>query len=111
LVKWFVRKYFKDWDCCVVAESTIMHPWPVCVNDTYWIGIGTIYEAVKNNIPRKKLLDWLEYDYNSAIDCKKNEVNFCRPWLLKYIKAQKKDKAEIQRLRKELENSLPPLAK
>ena len=109
LVEEFVRVYFTedDWsvaDYYIIGSWWRLAPYTVEIGDYYFRDICQMYEALKNNIPKDKLLERYDYSYdihqkNSKNDNKKEDEHIVNLvsyalWALPYTK---EDKAEAER--------------
>lgn len=74
----FISTYY-TWDDGSISEWYIIGEWGrlapdiIEVNDTYW-SINNMYEALKNDIPRDKLIERYDYAFNKH-QLKKQPVN------------------------------------
>lgn len=61
----FIKRYYtfdddSSSDYYIISQDSELAPWPIEIDDMYW-GVNMIYEALKNDIPKKILFDWYFY--------------------------------------------------
>ena len=109
MVTEFDEKYF-DWerDYYIIGMWGRLAPTVVGRHERYHFSIDHIYEALKHNLNKKKILDWHDYCVESyeKKESPMSLVNYCM-WVEEYTKEErKKDKDNIKRTKKLLEDSI-----
>ena len=88
------KYYWEDADMSIIWEDVEwMMPWPLFVNDDYF-DIDEVYTAMWYNIPRKCIMQFLDYRDECLYDKAKPQYNLKSFYLLKYKTDASEDKSE-----------------